>query len=155
MAKQRDAIAMTEAEQAEYLAKGWTLQVASNGVGGFPHLVAMYYAIIDGKVHFHTYPTSQKIVNLKRDSKITVMLESGEAYNDLKGMVIRGTAEVIADPEVTGQVLLATSKKYFGTPAEVTEVPDAMKPQAHKRVTVRVTPESVYSWDHAKMGQGR
>lgn len=155
MPKQRSAIAMTDDEQAEYLEKGYTLQVASNGPGGYPHLVAMFYAVIDGKVCFHTYPKSQKVVNLKRDPKITVMLESGKAYNELRGLVIQGQAEVIADPAVTGQVLMATSKKYFGMPASVTELPDAMKSTAEKRVTVRITPTEIYSWDHAKMGGSR
>src|SRR5690349_1388318 len=88
MPSRRGAIALTDEEQRAFLNDGWTIQVASIGPKGYPHLVAMWYVVIDGKVHFTTFGKSQKVLNLRRDGKITAMLESGKAYAELKGLVI-------------------------------------------------------------------
>jgi len=151
MPSRRGAIALTEAEQREFLESGWTLQVASNGHKGFPHMVAMWYVVIDGKIHFTTFGKSQKILNLRRDSKITCMLESGKAYAELKGLVIEGEAELIEDNAFTAKVMGLGGAKYNGIPAP-TETPEAALKVASKRVVVKVNPVDIYSWDHSKLG---
>lgn len=151
MPSRRADIAMTDEERAQFLDEGWTLQVATNGPGGFPHLAAMWYVMIDGVVHFTTFGKSQKIVNLQRDPRITAMLETGQAYEELRGLVIRGTAELDADVPTTAEVMSIVGNKYRGLPIP-TETPEAALPAAAKRITVRIRPERVYSWDHTKLG---
>ena len=151
MPSRRAAIAMTDEEREQFLDEGWTLQVATNGPGGFPHLAAMWYVVIDGVVHFTTFGKSQKIVNLQRDPQITAMLETGRTYGELRGLVVRGTAELDADVQTTAAVMSAVSNKYRGMPIP-TETPEAALPAAAKRITVRIRPERVYSWDHTKLG---
>lgn len=151
MASRRGSIALTESEQESFLNDGWTLQVASNGHNGFPHLVAMWYVIVDGKVCFTTFGKSQKIMNLRRDPKITCMLESGKGYAELKGLVIDGNAELVEDNAFTAKVMGLVGSKYNGIPVP-TETPEAALKAASKRVVVRVNPVSIYSWDHSKLG---
>lgn len=151
MPSRRNSIALTEEEQQEMMDKGWTLQVASNGVRGFPHVVAMWYVVMDGKICFSTFRKSQKVLNLRRDPKITVMLESGHAYNELKGLVIEGTAEVIEDTPYVANVMAHVGAKYSGTPIGTPES-QAMNPQAPKRVIIRITPDNIVTWDHSKLG---
>ncbi len=151
MPSRRNSIALTEEEQQEMLDKGWTLQVASNGVKGFPHVVAMWYVVMDGKVCFSTFRKSQKVLNLRRDPKITVMLESGHAYNELKGLVIEGTAEVVDDTPYVAMVMAHVGAKYSGAPVGTPES-QAMNPQAPKRVIIRITPDNIVTWDHSKLG---
>ncbi len=151
MPSRRAAIAMTDEEREQFLDEGWTLQVATNGPGGFPHLAAMWYVVIDGVVHFTTFGKSQKIVNLQRDPQITAMLETGRTYGELRGLVVRGTAELDADVQTTAAVMSVVSNKYRGMPIP-TETPEAALPAAAKRITVRIRPERVYSWDHTKLG---
>ena len=74
MPSRRNQIAMTDHEQREVLEQGWTLQVASMGHDGWPHLVAMWYALIDGDIHFTTYARAQKTLNLDADPRITCMI---------------------------------------------------------------------------------
>ena len=76
MPSRRASIALTPEERDQFLADGWTLQVASLGHKGFPHMVAMWYVLVDGEIVFTTFRKSQKVLNLQRDPKITVMLES-------------------------------------------------------------------------------
>lgn len=151
MAGRRDQITLTEDEQKAFLDEGWTLEVASNGPRGYPHLVAMWYVIVDGMVHFTTFGKSQKIVNLKRDPKITAMLESGKKYEELKGLVIEGEAEIIEDTPFTAKIMGLVGEKYNGIPLPMETSEQAMK-AASKRVAVRIKPANIISWDHAKLG---
>jgi nitroimidazol reductase NimA-like FMN-containing flavoprotein (pyridoxamine 5'-phosphate oxidase superfamily) len=151
MPSRRGSIALTEAEQKQFIDDGWTLQVASIGPKGYPHLVAMWYVVIDGLVHFTTFGKSQKILNLRRNPKITAMLESGKGYSELKGWVIEGEGEIIEDTATTARVMALVGQKYNGIPAP-TETPEAALKVASKRVVVRIKPIDQYSWDHGKLG---
>lgn len=151
MPSRRADIALTEEERDQFLKDSWTLQVASLGPRGYPHLVAMWYVLIDGKVHFTTFRKSQKVLNLRRDSKITVMLESGKLYNELKGLVIEGKGEIIEDTPYVANVMAHVGEKYNGIPVP-TDTPEAALAVASKRVAIRVDPVDIYSWDHSKLG---
>ena len=124
MPSRRSNIALTPVEQETFLRDGWTIQIASNGPKGFPHLVAMWYVVIDGKEHFTTFGKSQKVLNLRRDPKITAMLESGKAYSELRGLVIEGNAELVEDTAFTGKVMGLIGAKYNGIPAP-SDTPEA------------------------------
>ncbi len=151
MPSRRASIALTPQEQKQLLEEGWTLQVASIGPQGYPHLVAMWYVVIDGLIHFTTFGKSQKILNLRRNPKLTVMLESGRLYGELKGLVIEGSAEIVEDVQVTARVMAVVGGKYRGVPVPIGTPEQALR-AASKRVTVRVHPEDMYSWDHSKLG---
>ena len=151
MPSRRGLIALTEDEQREMLENAWTLQVASIGPKGYPHLVAMWYVVMDGLITFTTFGKSQKILNLKRNPKITAMLEDGKAYAELRGLVIEGEAEIIEDTPFTAKVMGVVGQKYNGIPAP-TETPEAAMKVASKRVVVRIHPKDIISWDHRKLG---
>lgn len=149
---QRDRIRMTDAEIETFFAAGRKLQVASANADGTPHLVTMYYALLDGDLAFWTYGKSQKAVNLRRDPRITCLVEDGIAYAELRGVTVYGDVELIEDHESVvsfGMALTARYPEVFG------EDPEAMRPfveqQAHKRVVVRVRAKRTASWDHSKM----
>jgi PPOX class probable F420-dependent enzyme len=152
MPSRRGQIALTEDEQKQFLEDSWTLQVASIGPRGFPHLVAMWYVLDDmGRVVFTTFRKSQKVLNLQRNPKMSVMLESGKAYSELKGLVIEGVAEIVDEPEYTAKVMARVGEKYNGIPAPTGTSEAALK-VASKRVVIRLNPVDIYSWDHSKLG---
>lgn len=154
MTNQRNKIELDEAEQHDLLATARTLQVASLNPTGWPHLVPMWFCVDDdGLISFTTYGTSQKVRNLERDPRITVLVETGEAYNELRGISIDGEAEIVRDPAVTFRTRALIAAKHEGAerpqpPAPGTEFPS----WASKRVTIRVRPVRTRSWDHRKMG---
>jgi PPOX class probable F420-dependent enzyme len=153
MPKGRTAIELNEAEQDELLRHARILQVASINADGRPHLVPMWFEIDDeGVIVFTTYGTSQKVVNLERDPRVTVLAETGDAYNELRGVSIDGRAEVVRDPHVTTRTLAIVGAKYNDRPrpAIPTEAPEP-PPVAYKRVTVRIHPERIRTWDHRKL----
>lgn len=152
MPKRRSTIELTPDEQAALLEEGRTIQIASNGHDGFPHLVAMWYTMIDGAVCFSTYGTSQKVLNLRRDPHVTAMVEMGTAYNELRGVAIKGKAEIIeaGTPErqrLEPELGKGMGRRYFGGGGGG----GGLSP---KRVIIRIVPESTYSWDHRKLPTG-
>jgi PPOX class probable F420-dependent enzyme len=152
MPSRRNQISLTDEEQKQFLEDSWTLQVASIGPGGYPHLVAMWYVLDDeGRIVFTTFRKSQKVLNLQRDKKMTVMVEAGKKYTELKGLVIEGEVDILDDPENTARVMARVGEKYNGIPAR-TDTPEAALKVASKRVVVRLNPVDVYSWDHSKLG---
>ena len=78
---QRSQITMTDEEIAAYLERRRTATMATIGATGQPHLVAMWYSIIDGDIWFETKARSQKAVNLRRDPRIRVSVEEGLTYD--------------------------------------------------------------------------
>jgi PPOX class probable F420-dependent enzyme len=145
----RDQIRMTDDEVYEYLGGVHTLQVASINADGTPHLAAMFYALVDRQVGFWTYGKSQKIVNLRRDPRISVMVETGKEYSDLKGVTITGRARLVEDRDQViafGEVLYP---RYFGELNDAAR--EGVKYTGAKRVVVMVEPSRIVSWDHTKL----
>src|SRR3989304_3645733 len=108
----RKDITMTPAEQTAFLEAGMTLIVTTLGKKGQPHISPMWYFLDQESVVFRSFTKSQKIVNLRRDPRITVLVETGEAYAELQGIMIRGTATLIDDPAYTLRVYGRLAAKY-------------------------------------------
>lgn len=147
----RSQIALTPEEQRKFLEESHTIVLASNDRHGYPHPVAMWYVVDpDGAILMTTFAKSQKAVNLRRDPRCSLLIESGRTYPELRGLLIRGRATLEANTEKVLDLLERVHLKYNRTPA--TGLRDLLRRQASKRVLVRVTPERVSSWDHAKLG---
>ncbi|RAY11049.1 PPOX class F420-dependent oxidoreductase [Actinomadura craniellae] len=147
---QRALITMTEAEVTEFIERNRTATMATLGPTGTPHLVAMWYAVIDGQIWFETKARSQKAVNLRRDPRITVSMEDGWTYDALRGVSVEGHGVIVDDPEALWQVGVSVWERYSGEYTE--EARPMVEAMLHKRVAVRVDAERVRSWDHRKLG---
>jgi PPOX class probable F420-dependent enzyme len=144
---------MTEGEIAEFLAPARNLQVATINQDGTPHLVTMYYAVIDGKIVFWTYRKSQKVLNLRRDPRITVLVEDGKEYGELRGVQITGRAALSEDHDAVMAVGERLFVRYFGD--DLNDAARAgVEASAAKRVSITVEPDRIVSWDHTKLGGG-
>jgi nitroimidazol reductase NimA-like FMN-containing flavoprotein (pyridoxamine 5'-phosphate oxidase superfamily) len=151
MASKRDKIMMTESEVQAYLESQRVLNVATIGPTGHPHLVAMWFAMIDGKPAFWTFAKSQKIVNLRRDPKMTTLVESGDAYDQLRGVELRGTGTIIDDYDSVLAIGKAVGVKYNGPAALGDAALPFLEAQATKRLGVVFEVEHITSWDHSKL----
>ena len=150
MAGRRDAIKMSDDEISAFLEAGRDLQVASINADGTPHLVTMWYAMQDGEIAFWTYGKSQKIINLRRDPRLTVLVATGEVYEQLKGVSIQGQAEIVDDPDDVLRYGEAVYERYWG-PLNDT-VLEGVRAMGAKRVVIVVKPDKILSWDHSKLG---
>lgn len=148
----RKDIRLTESEQVEVLAETRNLQVATNGPGGFPHLTTLWFFVDDGLITFRSFTKSQRIVNLRRDDRITALAESGEDYDELRGLMIQGHARLSTDPDDVMGVYAEVSKKMQGLDEITDEAVEAMYGRfAVKNTVVRIEPAKVVSWDHGKL----
>src|SRR6201999_1412761 len=95
---------MSDEEIAEFIQHSRTATMATVLADGRPHLTAMWYAVVDGEIWFETKAKSQKAVNLRRDPRITFLLEDGETYDTLRGVSFEGTAEIVDDAEAVFRV---------------------------------------------------
>lgn len=153
MSARRDQIRMTPQEIERYLEQRKTIILCSNGLGGFPHPVPMWFRQApDGAIEMTTYSKSQKAMNIRRDPRVTLLAESGVEYAELKSVQIFGRAELIEDRERITDVLIAASGRSAATPRqELPALRAAMASTASKRVLIRVTGDKVLSWDHTKL----
>ncbi len=145
---------MSEAEISAFLAEAHSLQVATLGKDGAPHLTTVWFAVHEGAILFETYGKSQKVVNLQRDPRIAVLAEDGRTYDQLRGVSINGTAEVIEDnPERTALMRVLVGHHFSGQAAK--SLDELAGRMAEKRVVIRVKPDKIMSWDHKKLdGRG-
>lgn len=146
----RDLIRMTEAEVDEFLHGRQTMCVATIGVSGHPHVVAMWYGFHEGSTAFWTYARSQKILNLRRDPRVTCLVEDGEEYGELRGVEIVGHGRLVEDRDVVQQIGESVYERYFGTLDDAGR--EAVAVMGAKRTAVIVEAERVVSWDHRKLG---
>jgi PPOX class probable F420-dependent enzyme len=147
---------MSDAEIEAMLAGSRKVQLATINPDGYPHLVTMYYTLVDGKIAFWTYRTSQKALNLVRDPRITCLVETGESYFDLRGVQIQGIVETITDPDAVLRIGQAIGEVLAGSLAgQAGQVGDAITDYvvnaARKRYAYIVEPARVISWDHSKL----
>jgi PPOX class probable F420-dependent enzyme len=147
----RELIALGPEERREYVEEAKTIILVSNGSGGYPHAVAMWFVCDDHeRIWMTTYRKSQKVLNIRRNHRVALHVESGETYDKLKGVLIRGDAELIDDEETCLQTLVRIQQKMLGALPD--EAKEAMRQQARKRIVIGVTPRRTSSWDHAKLG---
>jgi PPOX class probable F420-dependent enzyme len=147
----RDAIRMSDAEVAAFLEEQHTVTCATNGRDGWPHLMPLWYVVRGGELWAWTYGKSQKVRNLERDPRCTLQVEAGEAYGELRGVMIRAECELVRDPGAVAGIGAELAVRYGGASLGE-ELEQAMRRQAQKRVGLRFTPRSMATWDHRKLG---
>jgi PPOX class probable F420-dependent enzyme len=147
---QRAQITMTDDEIATFLDRSRIANLATIGRDGTPHLVAMWYALVDGEIWFETKAKSQKAVNLRRDARVTVLVEDGLTYDALRGVSIEGRAEIVDDADAITKVGISVWERYTGPYSE--EVRPFVDQMMNKRIAVRIVSDRVRSWDHRKLG---
>ncbi len=150
----RDQIRMTDAEIRDFLRTSKTIILSSIGPDGVPHPMPMWFAADDDlTVSMATFRGTQKIVNLRRDPRVSLLVEAGREYSELRGVVIYGTAELSEDTDAIIATLAAASQKDAAeTDAETrAAMREGMKKSASKRILIRVKPDRIVSWDHSKL----
>lgn len=149
----KDDIRMSQEEILAYLREGHTMTLVTNGPKRWPHAVAMFYALDDDlTIKFATYATSQKVKNVERDPRVTLLVETGTAYSELRGVMIEGEAEITTDLEETVATMVEANAVTGSPLPDISQIPDDVKVKmAGKRVLLKVKPVRFVSWDHGKL----
>ena len=143
---QRPDIRLTADEQAAFLRENKKCALATLDQGGFPHVVAMNFTFRDGAFWMTSYGKAQKVLNIRRNPKVGIIVETGGAYAELKGVMARGHCEIVEDPERVREVFV-----WLGE-GRATARPSGSVQSAPKRVVLKILPHKITSWDHSKLG---
>jgi PPOX class probable F420-dependent enzyme len=160
----RGQIELSPGEQLELLESQRVVIVSSLGPRGWPHSMPMWFTLREpaGQPHpdgppreiwIWTYAKSQKVRNLERDPRATLLVEAGSEYLELRGFQIEAEAELIREPrQVAGFGKELTVRYSDGIESIEGDAAAALEAQAAKRVAIRFQPRRVASWDHRKLG---
>jgi len=150
MPSRREIVRMSDDEIDAFLHERQSMSVATFNHDDTIHLVAMWYGFYQGKPAFETFTKSQKILNLRRDGRVSVLVEDGDAYEKLRGVEMVGRGEVIDDKGILGEVAASVVERYMGVSGEAAE--QAAQMLMNKRSAVVIHAERIVSWDHSKLG---
>jgi PPOX class probable F420-dependent enzyme len=153
MPSRRDQIKLSEAEQAELLGSERIVIVSSLGPRGWPHSMPMWYLVRDGEIWVWTYAKSQKVRNLERDPRATLLVETGTEYTELRGIQIEAEAELVRDVENVAEFGKELAVRYTeGIDSVEGDAAAALEAQAAKRVAIHFHAIRTATWDHRKLG---
>ena len=148
----RAAIRMTDEEALAFLDEQRTVICATNGHDGFPHLMPLWYVVRGGTLWAWTYAKSQKTKNLERDARATLQVETGEAYDQLRGLMLRTEAVLHRDADTVLSFVGELAARYAPPGADPAALRDGFAAQAPKRVAIEFAEVGRVSWDHRKLG---
>jgi PPOX class probable F420-dependent enzyme len=150
----RDQIRMSDQEMHDFIAGQQTIIINSINKDGVPHPMPMWFGVEeDGAIVMTTFTKSQKIRNLERDPRCSLLVEDGTEYAKLRGVVIYGKAELIPDTDAVTDILVNVSARSLaGGDVDRKALRAAVRKTADKRTGIRIRPEKVVSWDHRKLG---
>ena len=142
-------IKMSPEERDAYLKQARTMTLCTIDKDGYPHAVAMAFMVKDSCVYMTSFRKAQKVVNIRRNPKVAVMVESGIKYNELRGVMIRGRCEIIDDADEVWKVMREIREfQEGGAPPPANAV---VQERAKKRSILKIIPEKISSWDHSKL----
>jgi general stress protein 26 len=110
----------------------------------------MWYGFVDGSIAVETKAKAQKAVNLRRDARMTCMFEDGDSYEELRGVELVGTAEILDDPDKMWELGVNLFERYYGAYTE--ELRPMVEIMLNKRIVAKLNVERTVSWDHRKLG---
>ena len=149
----RGEIKLTDAEQRELLAAERVVSVASLGPRGWPHVMPLWYVVREGRIWVWTYAKSQKVRNLERDDRATLLVETGFEYSELRGVQIEARAHLHREHETVFEFAKELTVRYAeGIESVEGDAAEALKAQAPKRVAIEFEPVRTATWDHRKLG---
>jgi PPOX class probable F420-dependent enzyme len=144
----REQIRLSADEQAALFRERRKAALATVDKDGFPHVVAMNYFVKDGVFYMTSYRKAQKVVNIRRNPKVALMVETGDAYAELRGVMIRGHCEILDAPDAVNAAFASRAQAH----ANPSPVQPGALASAPKRVVLKIVPEKTISWDHRKLG---
>jgi PPOX class probable F420-dependent enzyme len=147
---QRGLIKMTPDEVDELLAGRHSMTMSTLAADGSIHSVAMWYGFLEGAVAIESKAKAQKVVNLRRDPRMTCLVETGDTYDQLRGVSLVGRGEIVEEPDRIWELGVSVFERYTGPYSE--EMKPFVETMLRKRVVVKLHVDKVVSWDHRKLG---
>lgn len=146
----RQQITMGGDEVLAFLEQSRTVTCATHGPRGWPHLMPLWYVLRDGRLWAWTFAKSQKARNIERDPRATLQVEAGEAYAELRGVMLECDVVVHRDVELVTELGVEILTRYGEGSAD--EMRQMVERQAPKRIGLEFVELRRATWDHRKLG---
>lgn len=144
---------LSEDELRQLLDEERIAVVSSLGPRGWPHSMPLWFVPREGEVWVWTYAKSQKVRNLERDPRATVLVEAGHDYSELRGAMIEAEAQIHRDRETVLGFAEELTLRYGENISSLgDDARAALEAQAPKRVAIHFKPQRTATWDHRKLG---
>jgi PPOX class probable F420-dependent enzyme len=148
----RGEIQLSPGEQRELIDSERIVVVSTIGPRGWAHSMPLWYVPRGGEIWIYTYAKSQKVKNLERDPRATLLVETGHEYAELRGVEIEAEAEVHRDHDKVFELAMDLTARYAAGAQVGEDAAEALRSQARKRVAIRFEARRIASWDHRKLG---
>lgn len=149
---------MTSEEVSRFLAEQPILIAATLGPDGWPHLMPLWYVLRGSEPWIFTYAKSQKVRNLERDPRATLLVEAGQKDEEVRGVMLTAQAKVHRERDTVAEVAQELFARYGRDGSTDGPLGDrtreAVRTQIPKRVAVQFRIDRTVSWDHSKLAGG-
>jgi len=150
MTSRRRQMAMDRAEIFAFLREQQKIVLVSNGPQGFPHPIHMlYHCDEQGHLWMTSYAKAQKVKNLERDPRASLVVEESEAYETARSVIVYARCEIVRDTGAVRRTFRNIASQ--GIPEVPAPADGKAVDRAVKRVALQFIPERYVSWDHAKL----
>ncbi len=143
---------MDDEEILRFLEQEKVAIASSFGPRGWPHSMPLWYLVQDGRIRSWTFRKSQKVKNLQRDPRVTVLVEAGDEYSELRGVQIEAEAVFLDDMDLILDFAEKLTARYAPPGSEPSpDAAEAFRAQASKRTVIEFSPVRTITWDHRKL----
>jgi|SRR5271163_36961 len=139
---------MTADERDDFLDGERTCRVATVGTDG-PHVTPLWFVWDGQAVWLTSIVRSQRWTDVQRDPRMTVLVDAGQGYAELRGVEIRGRARSVGEVPRTGQPneSLVEPERRFGA-----KYVGGVFTHDGRHAWLQVIPDKIVSWDFRKLG---
>ena len=119
---------------------------------GLPHAAPVWYVVINDRIYFRAQPYKKKIKNILNRPQVAGVVEDGNKYTELRGVMIQGLTKIVdSDKVIRNQVFELLAEKYRGL-RDTERFPEKWQKKYGRehRVVVELTPTRIVSWDNRK-----
>lgn len=142
-------IAMTDEERDRFLAEERTCRVATVRADGAPHVTPLWFAWDGSALWLTSIVRSQRWTDIERDGRVSVVVDGGIEFMELRGVEIQGRAEAVGEVPRTGEPApeLETPERLFAD-----KYAGGVVHHDGRHAWLRVVPHKIVSWDFRKLG---
>ncbi|MET7683718.1 pyridoxamine 5'-phosphate oxidase family protein [Streptomyces sp. NPDC005423] len=145
-------IMMSAGELDEFLTAQRTCRVATVSADGAPHASPLWFVWDGTSLWLYSITRSKRWADLRRDPRVAVVVDAGDSYDELRGAELSGSVEFVGEVPRIGEPvpeLVAVERLFARKNFGVDELP-----HDGRHAWVRLTPDTVASWDFRKLAAG-
>lgn len=147
-------MSMSQHEIREYMDSAKTARLATVNSMGKPHVVPVWFYYDGADVYIGTGSKSKKVRNIRENANVALVVDSGEGYPNVRGVLIEGKAHLVTEEEDLKHMLNSCISqfmtKYFGSPDHAIAKQFLVESQKKEKVIIRITTEGIQSWDYSR-----